>query len=122
MKKIVLGLTLLLSLTSFANSKEDMIEVGLMSRFPILTDDVTTVNVHEFDVDLDHEKIEIKLELKGVGRKEEFEKIDKSKLETLMADMAKYAQNESGKNLPVHIEVEVDRDMIPDETLYKNIF
>ena len=39
-----------------------------------------------------------------------------------MSDMAKYAQNESGKNLPVHIEVEVDRDMIPDETLYKKTF
>ncbi|MGL5176217.1 MAG: hypothetical protein ACRC7F_07655 [Cetobacterium sp.] len=122
MKKIVLGLTILLSLTSLANSKEDMIEMGLMSRFPILTDDTTTVNVHEFDVDLDHEKIEIKLELKGVGRKEEFEKIDKTKLEAIMSDMAKYAQNESGKNLPVHIEVEVDRDMIPDETLYKKTF
>ncbi|MGL4653926.1 MAG: hypothetical protein ACRCZH_07325 [Cetobacterium sp.] len=122
MKKIVLGLTLLLSLTSLANSKEDMIEMGLMSRFPILTDDTTTINIYEFDVDLDHEKIEIKLELKGVGRKEEFEKIDKVKLEALMSDIAKYAQNESGKTLPVHLEIEVDRDMIPDETLYKNIF
>ena len=63
MKKIVLGLTILLSLTSLANSKEDMIEMGLMSRFPILTDDTTTVNVHEFDVDLDHEKIEVTTQL-----------------------------------------------------------
>ena len=36
--------------------------------------------------------------------------------------MSKYTQIESGKNLPVNIEIEVDRDMLPDEVLYKNIF
>ncbi|MEG0137330.1 MAG: hypothetical protein RR682_15195, partial [Cetobacterium sp.] len=48
--------------------------------------------------------------------------LDKAKLETLAAEMAKYTQTESGKTLPVYVEIELDRDMLPDEVLYKNTF
>lgn len=122
MKKLLLSLTVLLSLTALANSKEDMIEMGLMNKFPTLTDGKTTINIHEYDVDLDHHKIELKIELKGDASKDEYDKLDKAKLEALAAEMSKYIQIESGKNLPVNIEIEVDRDMLPDEVLYKNIF
>ena len=122
MKKLLLTLTVLLSLTAFANSKEDMIEMGLMNKYPALTDGQTTINIHEYDIDLDHNKIELKIELKGDDLKNEYDKLNKGKLEALAAEMAKYAQTESGKNLPVHVEIELDRDMLPDETLYKNIF
>lgn len=122
MKKLLLSLTVLLSLTALANSKEDMIEMGLMNKFPTLTDGKTTINIHEYDVDLDHHKIELKIELKGDASKDEYDKLDKAKLEALAAEMSKYTQIESGKNLPVNIEIEVDRDMLPDEVLYKNIF
>ncbi|MDX8335630.1 MULTISPECIES: hypothetical protein [Cetobacterium] len=122
MKKIVLSLAVLLSLTTFANSKEDSIEMGLMKKFPALTDGTTTINVHEYDVDLDHHKIEVKVELKGDALKAEYDKLDKAKLETLASEMAKYTQTESGKNLPVQFEIELDKDMLPDEVLYKNTF
>ncbi|MCQ8211106.1 hypothetical protein NON08_00785 [Cetobacterium somerae] len=122
MKKLLLSLTVLLSVTALANSKEDMIEMGLMNKYPALTDGKTTINVHEYDVDLDHHKIELKIELKGDASKTEYDKLDKAKLEELASEMAKYTQTESGKNLPVSLEIEVDRDMLPDEILYKNTF
>ena len=122
MKKLLLSLTVLLSLTTFANSKEDMIEMGLMNKFPTLTEGKTTINVHEYDIDLDHHKIELKVELKGDASKDEYDKLDKAKLETLASEMAKYTQTESGKTLPVYVEIELDRDMLPDEVLYKNTF
>lgn len=122
MKKLLLSLTVLVSLTALANSKEDMIEMGLMNKYPALTDGKTTINVHEYDVDLDHHKIEVKVELKGDALKAEYDKLDKAKLETLTSEMAKYTQTESGKTLPVSLEIELDRDMLPDEVLYKNTF
>ena len=122
MKKLLLSLTILLSVTSLANSKEDMIEMGLMNKYPTLTDGKTTINVHEYDVDLDYHKIELKVELKGDELKNEYDKLDKAKLEVLASEMAKYAQTESGKTLPVSLEIELDRDMLPDKTLYKNTF
>ncbi|WP_448821793.1 hypothetical protein [Cetobacterium sp.] len=122
MKKLLLGLTVLLSLTAFANSKEDMIETGLMNKFPTLTDGQTTINIHEYDVDLDHHKIKLKVELKGDATKNEYDKLDKAKLELLASEMAKYTQTESGKTLPVYLEIELDKDMLPDEILYKNTF
>lgn len=96
--------------------------MGLMKKFPALTDGTTTINVHEYDVDLDHHKIEVKVELKGDALKAEYDKLDKAKLETLASEMAKYTQTESGKNLPVQFEIELDKDMLPDEVLYKNTF
>lgn len=122
MKKLLLSLSILLSLTAFANSKEDMIEMGLMNNFPTLTDGKTTIDIHEYDVDLDHHKIKLKIELKGEASKEEYNKLDKAKLETLASEMAKYTQTESGKTLPVYVEIELDKDMLPDVVLYKNTF
>lgn len=122
MKKLLLSLTVLLSLTAFANSKEDMIEMGLMNKYPTLTDGKTSINVHEYDVDLDHQKIKLKVELKGDNIKEEYNKLDKAKLEALASEIAKFSQTESGKTFPVYVEIELDKDMLPDETLYKNTF
>lgn len=122
MKKLLLGLTLVVSLTAFANSKEDRIEHDLMNKYPTITDGATAIKIHEYDVDIDHDKIKVKIELKGDQYKDEFLKVDKAKFEAIAAEMAKYAQTESDKKLPVIVEVELDRDLLPDETLYKNTF
>ncbi|MGL4308464.1 hypothetical protein [Cetobacterium sp. SF1] len=122
MKKLILCLSILSSVAVFANAQEDKIEMELMKQYPTLTDGTTSINVHKYDVDLDHHKIELKVELKGENIESEFNKLEKAKLETVASEMAKYTQTESGKKLPVELEIELDKDLEPDQTLYKNIF
>lgn len=122
MKKLILGLAILTSISAFAGEKEDRVEQALMAKYPAITDGTTSININEYDVDIHKSKMEIKIELKGEKDKESFAKLDKNKLETLVKDIVTYSQNEVGEKVPVKLEIELDKDILPDETLYKHTF
>ncbi|WP_297406086.1 hypothetical protein [uncultured Cetobacterium sp.] len=122
MKKVVFIFSFLVFSLGFASSVEDAIEDSLILKYPSISDGKTSIKVHEYDVDIDHHKIELKIEVKGDETKEKFEKLDQDKLEIYFTQMIKYIQKESKKSLPVELEVELDRDFHPDIDLYKNTF
>ncbi|WP_297597577.1 hypothetical protein [uncultured Cetobacterium sp.] len=122
MKKFLLLLSVLGSMTVLANSKEDMVEDGLMNKYSIITDGVNSVRIHEYDIDIEGKKIELKVELKGDDQKQEFEKLNKMKVREFFMEASKYTQTETGRNIPVEVRVELDKDLLPDEVLYKEIF
>ncbi|WP_297596062.1 hypothetical protein [uncultured Cetobacterium sp.] len=122
MKKLILGLVVLSSITAFAGERENKLEQALITKYPALTDGATSIKIHEYDVDIHRKRMEVKVELKGEKDKEEFTKIDKNKLETLVKEIVAYSQSESGEKIPVKVKIELDRDILPDETLYKQTF
>lgn len=123
MKKLILGLLLATSVVSFASKKEKMIEKELMAKYPALTDGTTSIKVDEYDVDVDEKHIDLKIELKGTKDKEEFNKLNKEKLDALAAEMAKFTQTEAKHEVPVNLKIKLDLDKpLPDETLFKKTF
>lgn len=122
MKKLLVGLFTLLSLTALAGDMEDKIEKDLYTKCPAITDGTVSIPVHEYDVDLEDKKIKLEVELRGDKTKAEFDKMDKAKVEAYASTIAKYVQEESKKNLPVEVEIKVDKEMLPDEKLYMNTF
>lgn len=124
MKKVILGLTVLLSVAAMAKSKDDMIEKEMLTKFPSLTDGVTTMNVHKYDVDVHKKSSELKIEFKGNDKelKAEYDKMNKAKVEEVASQMAQYVQTEAKNTNPVKVKIEIDRDALPDEVLYENTF
>lgn len=124
MKKVILGLTVLLSVAAMAKSKDDMIEKEMLTKFPSLTDGVTTMNVHKYDVDVYKKSSELKIEFKGNDKelKAEYDKMNKAKVEEVASQMAQYVQTEAKNTNPVKVKIEIDRDALPDEVLYENTF
>lgn len=122
MKKIMLILTVLTSVVALGDSREDMVEDQLMKKYPTITDGTNTVKIHDYDVDIDKGQIEIKIELKDDANKVAFGKLNQEKLAETFTEITKYAQTELTKPLPIELKVELDRDVYPDENLYKNIF
>lgn len=124
MKKVILGLTVLLSVAAMAKSKDDMIEKEMLTKFPSLTDGVTTMNVHKYDVDVHKKSSELKVEFKGNDKelKAEYDKMNKAKVEEVASQMAQYVQTEAKNTNPVKVKIEIDRDALPDEVLYENTF
>ncbi|MCQ9627299.1 hypothetical protein HS141_10170 [Cetobacterium somerae] len=123
MKKLILGLLLATSVVSFASKKEKMIEKELMTKYPALTDGTTSIKVDEYDVDVDEKHIDLKIELKGTKDKEEFNKLNKEKLDALAAEMAKFTQTEAKHEVPVNLKIKLDLEKpLPDETLFKKTF
>ena len=124
MKKVILGLTVLLSVAAMAKSKGDMIEKEMLTKFPSLTDGVTTINVHKYDVDVHKKSSEVKVEFKGKDKelKAEYDKMNKAKVEEAASQMAQYVQTEAKNTNPVKVKIEIDRDALPDEVLYENTF
>lgn len=124
MKKVILGLTVLLSVAAMAKSKDDMIEKEMLTKFPSLTDGVTTMNVHKYDVDVHKKSSEVKMEFKGNDKelKAEYDKMNKAKVEEVASQMAQYVQTEAKNTNPVKVKIEIDRDALPDEVLYENTF
>jgi phenylacetate-coenzyme A ligase PaaK-like adenylate-forming protein len=118
MKKLLIGLFAVLSLTALASDLEDKVERDLYAKTPAITDGTISVPVHEYDVDLKKDKIKVEVELKGDKSKAEFEKMDKAKVEEYAASLAKYVQEELKSTLPVQVKIELDRDILPDEDLY----
>ena len=78
MKKVVFIFSFLVFSLGFASSVEDAIEDSLILKYPSISDGKTSIKVHEYDVDIDHHKIELKIEVKGDETKEKFEKLNKS--------------------------------------------
>ncbi|MGL4904435.1 MAG: hypothetical protein ACRC34_02910 [Cetobacterium sp.] len=123
MKKIVLGMVLAISTLSFANGKEKAIEQSLMTKYPVLTDGVSSVTVHEYDVDVEKKKIELEVELNNESDKAAFNNLNKEKLEMLAKEMAKFTQDEAKKNLPVELKIKLDLNApLQDEVLYEKTF
>ncbi|MGL6098246.1 MAG: hypothetical protein ACRCZ9_13105 [Fusobacteriaceae bacterium] len=123
MKKIVLGMVLAISTLSFANGKEKAIENNLMTNYPVLTDGVSSVTVHEYDVDVEKKKIELEVELNNESDKAAFNNLNKEKLEMLAKEMAKFTQDEAKKNLPVELKIKLDLNTpLQDEVLYEKTF
>ena len=123
MKKLILSLLLATSVVSFASKKEKMLEKELMAKYPALTDGTTSIKVDEYDVDVDEKHIDLKIELKGTKDKEEFNKLNKEKLDALAAEMAKFTQTEAKHEVPVNLKIKLDLDKpLPDETLFKKTF
>ncbi|MGL4989189.1 MAG: hypothetical protein ACRCZO_07435 [Cetobacterium sp.] len=123
MKKIVLGMVLAISTLSFANGKEKAIEKNLMTKYPVLTDGVSSVTVHEYDVDVEKKKIELEVELNNESDKAAFNNLNKEKLEMLAKEMAKFTQDEAKKNLPVELKIKLDLNApLQDEVLYEKTF
>lgn len=121
MKKILLGLTILLSIGLYANDIEDSVENNLLIKYPTLNSGLEKVNIHEYDVDIKKDKIKLKIELKGKNVKKDYEKLSKDDVVREVEEIVKYIKGEAKSNLPVKVKIEIDNEVLPDEVVYRNI-
>lgn len=121
MRKILLGLTILLSIGLYANDIEDSVENNLLIKYPTLNSGLEKVNIHEYDVDIKKDKIKLKIELKGKNVKKDYEKLSKDDVVREVEEIVKYIKGEAKSNLPVKVKIEIDNEVLPDEVVYRNI-
>lgn len=121
MRKILLGLTILLSIGLYANDIEDSVENNLLIKYPTLNSGLEKVNIHEYDVDIKKDKIKLKIELKGKNVKKDYEKLSKDDVVREVEEIVKYIKGEAKSNLPVKVKIEIDNEVLPDEVVYRKI-
>lgn len=122
MKKIVILLSLCLSLTAFASKMEKQLEKELESKYGVLNDGKVTLPIHEYDVDLEHNKIKVELEIKGKDGLKTFDEMDKTKFDEVAGNIAKYVKDQTKKTLPIEVIVKVDEDFIEHKYPYNKTF
>ncbi|MBC2855594.1 hypothetical protein H3N56_03665 [Cetobacterium sp. 2A] len=122
MKKIVILLSLCLSLTAFASKMEKQLEKELESKYGALNDGKVTLHIHEYDVDLEHNKIKVELEIKGKDGLKTFDEMDKAKFDEVAGNIAKYVKDQTKKTLPVEVIVKVDEDFVEHKYPYNKTF
>lgn len=122
MKKIVILLSLCLSLTAFASKMEKQLEKELESKYGALNDGKVTLHIHEYDVDLEHNKIKVELEIKGKDGLTTFDEMDKAKFDEVAGNIAKYVKDQTKKTLPVEVIVKVDEDFVEHKYPYNKTF
>lgn len=122
MKKLVPLFLLAVSLVAFGSEMEKKLEKDLEAKYGALNDGKVTLKVHEYEVELEHNKIKLELEIKGKDGLKTFEEMDKAKFEAVAGEMAKYVKDETKKNLPVEVIVKVDEDFFEHKYPYKKVF
>lgn len=121
MKRLLLGIAILSSVSLYANEREDMVEKNLLTKYPALVSGVEKVDIHEYDVDIKKDKIKVKIELKGKDIKKEYEKLKKGDIDKETNEISKYIKDEIKESLPIKIKIEIDNEVLPDEIVYRNI-
>lgn len=121
MKRLLLGIAILSSVSLYANEREDMVEKNLLTKYPALVSGVEKVDIHEYDVDIKKDKIKVKIELKGKDIKKEYEKLKKGDIDKGTNEISKYIKDEIKESLPIKIKIEIDNEVVPDEIVYRNI-
>lgn len=121
MKKVLLGLMLVLSAASFAGMndvKENNLEMGISKNYNVIKDGAKEIAIKDVDVDIDRDRTKIEIELyDGTGD------ISSLVLENYSKEIADFARKDLGNKNQVLVEIEIDRDgILGDKRLIKKLF
>ncbi|MGL5124027.1 MAG: hypothetical protein ACRC6K_07725 [Fusobacteriaceae bacterium] len=121
MKKILLGLMLLLSMVSFAgrnDAKENDLEMEILKNYSVIKDGNKEIGIKDLDVDMEVSRTKVEIELyDGTGD------ISFSALENYSKEIANFVKKDLGNNNKVLVEIEVDREgVLGDKKLIRKLF
>jgi hemerythrin superfamily protein len=128
MKKLLLGLTLLMSVTALADgpyeAQEEILERKFEMNHKVLTDGKEKLENVEYDLDIYENNVLVTLEVDTkIGKGDAWEKFDKAKFDQLMEELVKEIRTDLNKdNIPVNISVELDRNFSDEEMVYNKTF
>ncbi|MGL4977846.1 MAG: hypothetical protein ACRC5G_07495 [Cetobacterium sp.] len=120
MKKLVLVVMVMLSALVFGDYLEDKLEMKLTRNYPKLTDGKTNIFIEDYDVDIKKNRVEVEIKLARRQGREQFEKLNRDGLEKELQKMVADIKKELNGNIPVKIEIEVEKESFPSKKLYSN--
>ena len=130
MKKLLLGLMLLLSVGAFADHhtdgpyeyQEEMLENNFEINKKVLTDGKVDLGDIDYDLDIYDDGVMVKLDIEPTfGKSDSWENFNKETFDKLMAEMVAEIRNELGKkDIPVTVSVELEKRMSDSEEVVYN--
>jgi hypothetical protein len=129
MKKLLLGLMLLLSVGVFADGQfeyqEEMLENNFDINKKVLTDGNIKLGNIEYDLDIFKDGVMMKLDIEpSFGKGDSWEKFNKETFDKLMEEIVAEIRTElDNKTIPVTVSVEIEKKMSDsDEVVYNKTF
>ncbi|MGL4688241.1 MAG: hypothetical protein ACRCVS_06075 [Fusobacteriaceae bacterium] len=121
MKKILLGIMVVLSAVSFAgrnDAKENSLEMEILKSYSIIKDGNKEIGIKDLDVDMEVSRTKVEIELYDGT-----EDISVSALENYSKGIADFIRKDLGNNNQVLVEIEIDREgILGDKKLIKKLF
>ncbi|MGL6064936.1 MAG: hypothetical protein ACRC0S_07630 [Fusobacteriaceae bacterium] len=117
MKKILLTLTLVLSVSAFADRneyQENNLEMSIIKNHSVIRDGAKEIGIKDLDVDMGVGRARVEIELyEGTGN------ISASALDKYAREVAEIIKKDLGNNNQVYVIIEVDREMLGDKVLLR---
>ncbi len=128
MKKIILGLILVLSVGALADdgpfeNQEEMLEKRFEMTQNELTDGKIKLGEVDYEIDIYENNILVQLEIEPFSGDGNWSEFNKKTFDELMQNMADEIRNSIGNStIPVNISVEIERRFKKDEMVYNKTF
>lgn len=121
MKKIVVGILIVLSSFLFGKDSDDRLERELQRDFPVLTDGRENLRVSEYDIDFESGYTKVEIKISERDGETIFRRMNSSKLEEQILKIVSQVRREMKNSNPVRVEIETER-RDSDKKLYYKVF
>ncbi|WP_291259114.1 hypothetical protein [Fusobacterium sp.] len=123
MKKILIGLFLIISTLGVADEKYDYIEDKLEQKYKILTDSQQNkLKLDDIDVGVFKDKVYIKLEMESIVGDAGWKEFNKKEYDRLATEIADNTREMLGVGDPVEVTLVLDREIGEKEVLSTEIY
>ncbi|MGL6064937.1 MAG: hypothetical protein ACRC0S_07635 [Fusobacteriaceae bacterium] len=120
MKKILLTLTLVLSVAAFADRneyQENNLEASIVQTHGVIKDGTKEIGIKDLGVDMEISRTKVEVELyPGTGN------ISAAALDKYGSEVAAIVKKELGNNNQVFVKIEMDREMMGDKVLLRKLY
>lgn len=123
MKKILVGLFLVVSILSVADDKYDYVENKLELKYGVLKDGYkNTLNIDDFDVMVFNGNINVNMEIEAFSGDGGWEKFNKSSYDEIAKEIADDVRKMLNTTDKVEVTLVVDREVGKKELLSSEIY
>lgn len=120
MKKILMGI-FTISTLSFSSLTEVALEENVFKNYQFLKGGTNLIKVCRYDIDVDYHKIDIQIKMRESDEISKFNEMDSRDREKAFSEIAGYVKNELKKNMNVQIIVEWDKNLEPNQIIWREI-